>query len=526
MNLTSILTTVAYYSFKEPTISGLNSWIATFINWFPTIVLGVTMFTLALKLVTFPLDFYSRASMRRNSLKMEQMRPQLEKLQKQYADDKQTYNMKMAALYKKEGYSMFGACLPSIITLVFFIIVLNAFSRYSTYQNIKYLYNMNTAFNSVVDEGVLDVENYIRHTEEGLLVIDDAKIYEEAKKSEGFSESGKVEIVLSTEPQLKATYNFTADAATQSIGTVTYFTDGGYIEYNKIIKKTGEGDAAVYEFAATKPELNLEAFKAKGLKDSAGRTFDEYFKEAAASDPALTQDTAAYNFVLDIQQTRSAEKYREEKESFLWIKNIWMPDTPFQHPVYKDYETFNSKYNLSRYTFDPNQYENLTAKLGAEKEQVNGYFVLVILTAGFSLLMQIVMSKGQKAQMELQSVNGQAMMTQKVMMWMMPIMMGLFSLMYTAAFSVYIIVSNIISMLTTLLINKVVDIRFKKALEAQGEEMEIPEKEEKKGRRKKNKRELTAKEKKEMAKSGRIVKKVVLERKENGLDEKKDGEEK
>ena len=140
--------------------------------------------------------------------------------------------------------------------------------------------------------------------------------------------------------------------------------------------------------------------------------------------------------------------------------------------------------------------------------------------------MQIVMSKGQKAQMELQSVNGQAMMTQKVMMWMMPIMMGLFSLMYTAAFSVYIIVSNIISMLTTLLINKVVDIRFKKALEAQGEEMEIPEKEEKKGRRKKNKRELTAKEKKEMAKSGRIVKKVVLERKENGLDEKKDGEEK
>lgn len=41
--------------------------------------------------------------MRRNSLKMEQMRPQLEKLQKQYAGDKQTYNMKMAALYKKEA---------------------------------------------------------------------------------------------------------------------------------------------------------------------------------------------------------------------------------------------------------------------------------------------------------------------------------------------------------------------------------------------------------------------------------------
>ena len=525
MNLTSILTAVAYYSFKEPIISGLNSWIATFINWFPTIVLGVTMFTLALKLVTFPLDFYSRASMRRNSLKMEQMRPQLEKLQKQYADDKQTYNMKMMALYKKEGYSMFGACLPSIITLVFFIIVLNAFSSYSTYQNIKYLYNMNTAFNSVVDEGVLDVENYIWHDDEGKIVIDDAKIYEEAKKSEGFTESGNVEIVLSTEPRLTATYNFAADASTQSIGTVTYFTDGGYIEYNKIIKKTGEGDAAVYDFAATKPELVLEAFKAKGMKNSAGQTFENYYAEALKQDASLTEDAGAYNFVLDIQQTRSAEKYREEEESFLWIKNIWMPDTPFQHPVYKDYNTFNSKYNLSKYTSDPNQYENLTAKLGEEKEQVNGYFVLVILTAGFSLLMQFVMSRGQKAQMELQSVDGQAMMTQKVMMWMMPIMMGFFSLMYTAAFSVYIIVSNIVSMLTTLLINKIVDVRFKKALAAKGEEMELPEAEEKKSRKKKNKRELTAKEKKEAAKSGRIVKKVVLERTERGLDDKKDDKE-
>ena len=331
MNLTNILAAVAYYSFKEPTISGLNSWIATFINWFPTIVLGVTMFTLALKLVTFPLDFYSRASMRRNSLKMEQMRPQLEKLQKQYAGDKQTYNMKMAALYKKEGYSMFGACLPSIITLVFFIIVLNAFSQYSTYQNIKYLYNMNTAFNSVVDEGVLDVDNYIWHNEEGKVVIDDKAVFAEAEKQEDFQESGTYTLTLTTEPALKVVYDFKEAEDDQSIGTVTYFTEGGYIEYNKIIKKTVNGETSVYDFASTRPELDVEAFKAKGMKNSAGQTFEEYFAEAKKNDAALTEDAAVYNFVLDIQQTRSAEKYREEKESFLWIKNIWMPDTPFQH---------------------------------------------------------------------------------------------------------------------------------------------------------------------------------------------------
>ena len=66
--------------------------------------------------------------MRKQSLKMEKMRPQLEKLQKQYANDQNTYNAKMMEMYKKNGYSMLGACLPMIVTLVIFMIVLGAFS--------------------------------------------------------------------------------------------------------------------------------------------------------------------------------------------------------------------------------------------------------------------------------------------------------------------------------------------------------------------------------------------------------------
>ena len=69
-------------------------------------------------------------------------------------------------------------------------------------------------------------------------------------------------------------------------------------------------------------------------------------------------------------------------------------------------------------------------------------FILVILTAGISFLTQIVMTKQQKAQMELQTVDGQGMQTQKIMKWMMPIMMAIFSFMYTAAFSIYIILKK------------------------------------------------------------------------------------
>ena len=107
--------------FSAPTISG----IATIVQWIVSICgavwLGVIVFTLLLKLITLPFDYASRSSMRKNSVKMEQMRPELEKLQKQYADNKDLYNQKMMALYKKNGYSMFGSCLPTILTLVIFI---------------------------------------------------------------------------------------------------------------------------------------------------------------------------------------------------------------------------------------------------------------------------------------------------------------------------------------------------------------------------------------------------------------------
>ncbi|PWM73603.1 MAG: hypothetical protein DBX59_04665 [Bacillota bacterium] len=509
---------IAYYSFIEPTISGLNSWIAAFINLFPTIVLGVVMFTLALKLVTFPLDFYSRASMRRNSLKMEQMRPELEKLQKQYADDKQTYQMKMAALYKKEGYSMFGACLPSIVTLVFFIIVLNAFNAYSIHQNVKYLYNMNTAFNSVVDDGLLDVEGYISH-DGGKVIIDDAAIYDAAKEQNG-GEIGSETIVLTTDPALHVTYEFYAQPDSENVGKVTYFTEGGYIRFPRHIRQNEDG--SYYYLMSKDFSLVLENFKTAGLKNDAGQTFSEYYDAAKAENAELTEEAAVELFFKDVQQTRAAEKYREEEESFLWIKNIWMPDTPFQHPVYKDYTTFNQKYKLEQYAPDSGQYEDLTAKLSQEKDEANGYFILVILTAGSSLLMQWIMSRGQKAQMELQSVDGQGMMTQKMMMWMMPIMMGIFAFMYTAAFSVYIIMSSVTSMLTTLLINKVVDVRFKKQMEAEANGTAKPKRRAKvKDAEKSATGKVKGREKISSDKDNRIVKKVVLERTEKGLDDKK-----
>jgi len=446
MNIINVLTAVTYYSFTTPAVKGLTSWVSGFINLFPSIALGVIIFTLLLKLITLPLDYYSRASMRKNSLKMEQMRPQLEKLQKQYANDKNKYNQKMMALYKKNGYSMFGACLPSIITLVFFIIVLTAFNNYSTYQNIKYLYNMNTAYNNIVDEGIEDIITddgikYIYHDKEGRFVIND----EEIKKAVDASD---------LPVGLKVTYNE---------NKVSYATEGGYVTITKTVET--EGENVKYSFNSDGATIDWDKFSLltpKGGEKTYGALYDEYIR--LVENDERTEEKKKEDFIKEIQQDRSAKKFRDENERFLWVANIWMPDSPFQHPVFSDYNAFNGKYKLEKYTSNPEQYANLTAKLGKEKKQVNGYLIMVVLTAATSLLSQLVMNKSQKTQLELQSVDGQGMQTQKIMMWMMPIMMGVFALMYTAAFSLYIIMSSVISLLSTLLINKIVDISFKKKL--------------------------------------------------------------
>ena len=58
------------------------------VNITSSVAAGVILFTVLLKLITLPFDFMSRFSMRKNSIKMEEMRPELEKLQQQYADNK------------------------------------------------------------------------------------------------------------------------------------------------------------------------------------------------------------------------------------------------------------------------------------------------------------------------------------------------------------------------------------------------------------------------------------------------------
>ena len=50
---------------------------------------GIILFSLILKFVVLPLDIYQRITMRKQNQKMEANKERMEKLQKQYANDKE-----------------------------------------------------------------------------------------------------------------------------------------------------------------------------------------------------------------------------------------------------------------------------------------------------------------------------------------------------------------------------------------------------------------------------------------------------
>lgn len=429
--------------------------------------LGIILFTLILKLITLPLDVWSRISMRKNSLKMEEMRPQLEKLQKQYADNKQLYNQKMTALYKKNGYSMLGGCLPTLITLVFFFIVLTGFNKYSIYQNTKYYSDMCMAYNRVAYDNFVE-ESLFYETADG------EKVYLIAKDNNSFSvnddvietaigtpENGKTYYFKKNVISTEADYDFKVTYIAETDGTKKYVYNAkkllDYVITYKITDGEETEDSRRFRVNTTAID-NDEGFK-KLNEDIANENIilagddnDEYNSTEA--------DRNKYTYYIKtIQRKASADRFREENEGFLWVKNIWISDSPIEKSVFSSASKLKSKTQVK---MTENDYNEITHDLAKEKKQPNGYFIMVILTIGVSVLSQFISTKSQKAQLELQSVDGRGAKQQKTMMIIMPILMAIFAFMYTTAFSIYIVFSSLFSTASTLIINYFVDLSFKK----------------------------------------------------------------
>lgn len=340
----------------EISLNWIGKLIKLLIESIGSVGVGIIIFSLILKFIVMPFDVIQRISMRRQNNMMKENEAKMKKLQKQYANNKEMYAKKVNEMYKASGISMLSSCLPMILSIVVFIVAINAFNAYATYSAVHNYNDMVSAYN----------QSIVRQCD---------GIYEKS-------------------------------------------------EYGYII--TG-ADA-----------------------DAKAETIQQTAKEAVKT---------AY------------DKTISKRTNFLWIKNIWVTDSSFKHPI-PDHENFIEEVKRQKFevkgekvkleslntsAYDKDNYDKVTANLNQAKAEPNGYFILIALSIAVTLLQQWISNKAQKEQQQFATVDGQSATQQKTMMVMMTIMFAVFAFLYSASFSIYMITSNLISMLSTFVITKVVD---------------------------------------------------------------------
>ncbi len=213
-----------------------------------------------------------------------------------------------------------------------------------------------------------------------------------------------------------------------------------------------------------------------------------------------------------LQVTQILNNQTPELESWLWIRNLWMPDSLFS-PAWPNLDTLRQipadqwkswfaglqevpvmlqGLNLTAESFDnatlQATIQQIQAAMAAGNEayasaistnegwtfnllittlsvakDYNGYMILPILSAATQIIMTKITGTGQTQQQEGSQNNP---MSGKFMMWFFPIFSLVICFGYSSAFALYWVAGNLVSMIQTVLINKILDEREKKALVA------------------------------------------------------------
>ena len=474
---------------NDATISHFGQSYPIALNWIGQIIkcliagigivgVGIIVFSLILKLIVLPFDVMQRVSMRKQNQKMQENKEKLEKLQKQYANDKQKYNEKMMEFYKKNGISMMSSCLPMILSIVIFFVAIGAFNSYSQYAAVDNYNQMVTAYNQTIEEYTADF------TTDNLYYSKKVEKKENPEKPDEITGYEWVFDCAYEEANHITIKDVNADN-TKFVYVDVKFTPADFAE-----KTTQERVDYAKEVALGKKYENGNIVKDYYYRVNTEKTYDYLTTKASESEKASFQalyeekennkEKACESYVKNQARVAVEKKYASEisgdkKMSFLWIKNIWQTDAVYKHPVlaYGDFssgmgnEKFDVSYvdytvsigDMGPYTtaYTSESYEEITANLGKQKSEPNGYFILIALSIGTILLQQIVTMKTQKAQNQFSTVDGQGGSQQKIMLIVMTVMFGIFSFMYSSAFSIYMITSNLVSLGSMLLINKIVD---------------------------------------------------------------------
>ena len=200
--------------------------------------------------------------------------------------------------------------------------------------------------------------------------------------------------------------------------------------------------------------------------------FIEYNAESGESTSFLDMLSTLTTESSEAATIEANKTWNEVKENWLWVDNIWVADnykSPL--PTYSDLKKLASDSKNSEYVsyvnnIDQDLYSVITTSVHNQDDRWNGYFILAVLAGVTAFLSQYItelMSKSKNKEVnklvEQSNPTGGAMKFMKILL---PVLMIIFVLTSSAAFSIYIVASQIISIGISALTSVIVNACYKK----------------------------------------------------------------
>ncbi len=484
------LMSVGSYGYYDISVSAPTGdlWATLILNVFNFITnygWRVVLFTFILKMLLSPADIFQKISMRKQQRVQEKLAPAFEKIDRQFAHDQRTAMQKKQEMQKQMGAGInpLVSCLPMILTLVIFITLFNSLQNIGAYKNLDQYVGLYNEYNNITHS-----------VEEDLTMGED--VYGPYLIRAGIpTDPGE-----DASEQEQQKYIADRDAYNARAEEYKGFYVKGLDEYVNSLVSTEDNPNAIKEAYKL---VSIDSYE-----DAKNFVLTHVYKPENPAEPTEGEEIELKAFSVFVGQAAVHKLYGETMEGFLWIKNIWAVDAMWTAPV-NDYNTFktNIRYTdgsatscgcncscncsppiTNNISFNKELTEKwdaegeLNVMKGAEKDKLlqkdsydnvmaalrsddyyssaNGYLILPLLSILLAFLNQLISHIQQKRSG--QTMNGQSGMTMKIMMWMMPVMIGFFAFMNVAAFALYLVVSYIVTLLVSLIMMFIYHIMDKK----------------------------------------------------------------
>ncbi len=375
-------------------------------------ILAVILIAVLVRIVFSVVDVINKKVNMKNTNINAKMKPELEAIQKKYGHDQRLLQQKQSELYKKYQFSMMGSCFPMLISMVLqftvFLTLWNGLQAVANYNIVEKYENVKDIYANVIN------------------------LNTDTSFSTFYSEGDSLSIEVDLENKSMTLKNVTQNTIKENISFVDNWENADI--YNDLLNK--------YVITGTTEEPNVNYV-----------------------------DTGFNEIIKSLAEVTAVNYYEESQESFLWIKNIYRSESPSSPLFTKDEIKNNIKtyYNdEQKVAEEANDFEGKifdtiienNGQFGDIKDQHNGYYILTIIaviTSFFSMWLSNFLMKNK---------NQPQQKSNKIMYFVMPIIFGIFTFMYTSLFAIYIIVGQLVMIaltpLTTWLVKKWVEKDAKK----------------------------------------------------------------